>query len=62
MEAMRTARLRLRRHKPKLQVIDDAVHDSNLREEGDDLHPAALMETMSTARRPHFEQTIGSTS
>jgi hypothetical protein len=54
MEARRTARLRLRRHKPKLQVID-AVHDGslasphgshegNLREEGDDLHPAANQE------------------
>jgi len=26
MEAMRTARLRLRRHKPKLQVIDEGGH------------------------------------
>jgi hypothetical protein len=30
MKAMRTARLRLRRHKPKLQVIDDPVHDGYL--------------------------------
>jgi hypothetical protein len=38
MEAMRTARLRLRRHKPKLQMIDDAIHHGILRDEGDDLH------------------------
>jgi hypothetical protein len=54
-------------------VIDDAVHDGslasprglhegNLREEGDDLHPAALMEAMSTAGLPHRGQTSGSTS
>jgi hypothetical protein len=40
MEAMRTAGLRLRRHERQLQVIDDAIHHGNLREEGDDLHPA----------------------
>jgi hypothetical protein len=62
MEAMRTASLRLRRHKPKLPVIDDAVHDGNLRDEGDDLHPAALMEAMSTAGLPHRGQTSRSTS
>ena len=43
MEAMRTARLRLRRHKLKLQVIDNPVHNGNLRDEGDDLHPAAAL-------------------
>ena len=43
MEAMRTARLRLRRHKPKLQVIDNPVHNGNLRDEGDDLHPAPAL-------------------
>jgi len=38
MEAMRTARLRLRRHKPKLQVIDDPVHGGIIGDEGHDLH------------------------
>ena len=37
-------------------------HEGNLREEGDDLHSAALMEAMSTAGLPHRGQTIGSTS
>jgi hypothetical protein len=43
MEAMRTARLRPVRDKGQLQVIDNAVYDSVLREEGDDLHrPSTL--------------------
>ena len=33
MEAMRTARLRLRRHKHWLQVIDDPVHNDILRDD-----------------------------
>jgi hypothetical protein len=30
MEAMRTARLRLRRHERQLQMIDYPIHDGNL--------------------------------
>jgi hypothetical protein len=30
MEAMRTARLRLRRHERQFQVIDYPIHDGNL--------------------------------
>ena len=45
MEARRTAWLRLRRHERQLQVIDDAIHRGILREEGDDLHSAAALET-----------------
>ena len=33
----------LGRHERQLQVIDDAVHHGMLREEGDDLHPAAAL-------------------
>ena len=47
MEAMRTARLRLRRHELKFEVVDDAVHGPELLDEGDDLHPAALMEPLT---------------
>jgi len=47
MEAMRTARLRLRRHERQLQMLHDPVHNGNLRDEGDDLHLAALMEPLT---------------
>jgi len=40
MEAMRTTRLRPIGHKRQLQMIDNPIHDGNLRDEGDDLHPA----------------------
>ena len=33
-------------------MVDDPVHDDMVREESDDLHPAALMEATSTARLP----------
>jgi hypothetical protein len=36
MEAMRTARLRLRRRKRQLQMIDNPIHNGILRDEGDD--------------------------
>ena len=51
MEAMRTTRLRPIGHKRQLQMINNPIHEGslasprglhegNLREEGDDLHPA----------------------
>jgi len=47
MEAMRTARLRLLRHKHELEVIDDAVHGLIIGYEGDDLHLTALMKPLT---------------
>ena len=44
-------RRRLRRHERQLQVIDDAIHHGNLREEGDDLHPAPAFR--AALRSPH---------
>jgi hypothetical protein len=38
MEAMRTTRLRPIGHKPKLQMIDNPVHDGIIRDEGHDFH------------------------
>jgi len=33
----------LRRRERQLQMIDYPIHDGNLRDEGDDLHPAAAL-------------------
>jgi len=43
MEAVRTTRLRPIRHKRQLQMINNPVHNGNLRDEGDDLHPASAL-------------------
>jgi hypothetical protein len=43
-------------------VADDSVHFGSVGEEGDDLYLAALMQNMSTAKLPHFGQSMGSTS
>jgi len=62
MEAMGTARRRLRRHERQFQVIDDAIHHGSLasprglhegilREKGDDLHPASAFR--AALRSPH---------
>ena len=42
-----TLRRRPLRNERQLQVIDDPVHDGMVRDEGDDLHPAALMEPLT---------------
>ena len=34
-------------HKRQLQMIDNPIHDGNLRDEGDDLHPAPLKEQLT---------------
>ena len=39
------------RDKGQLQMLQNPVHNLIFREEGDDSHPPALMEAMSTARR-----------
>ena len=43
-------------------MVDDFVDHRIVRNKGEDLHLAPLMEAMSTARLPHLGQTIGSTS
>jgi hypothetical protein len=50
------------RDKGQLQMLQNPVHNLIFREEGDDSHPPALMEAMSTARLPHRGQISGSTS
>jgi len=44
---MRTTRLRPIGHKRQLQMLHYPIHDGNLRDEGDDLHPAPLMEQLT---------------
>jgi len=48
-------------NKGELEVADDTIDQGEIREERDNFHSTALMQTMSTAKLLHLGQSMGST-